>query len=217
MRRTIYKGTRKLPDSRPNPSDPRPLSCLNSSEPVPDMTSNHTFLLNPSYSSTNLNDKQFTRLGPSLTNPRNNFGRRNDKLYFLLLLSTMFRQASSDPIFAHVSFARPFPPNGVDALINPFAVFRAWPFPQSLAPPSWHSPSPNLVPMLLPSHCMLATSPNTPCLGTITCVCSRLSQPRTPHGFPQVPVQITTLVRAPASPSLRNTLLVTRRGTPDAL
>ena len=101
MRRTIYKGTRKLSDSRPNPSNTRTLSCLNSSEPVPDITSNHTFLLNPSYSSTNLSDKQFARLGPSLTNPRNNFGRRNDQLYFLLLLSTMFRQESSDPIFAH--------------------------------------------------------------------------------------------------------------------
>ena len=107
----------------------------------------------------------------------------------------------------------PPPPSGVDALINPFANFPAWPFPQSLAPPSWHSPSPNLVPMLLPSHGILATSPNTPCLGTVTCACSRLSQPRTPHGFPQVPVEAATLVRAPALPSLRNTLLVTRRGT----
>ena len=99
MRRTIYKGTRKLPDSRPNPSDPRTLSCLNSGEPVPNMTSNDTFLLNPSYSSTNLSAKQIARLGPSLTNPMNNFRRRNDQLYFLSLLSTMFRQASSDPIF----------------------------------------------------------------------------------------------------------------------
>ena len=111
----------------------------------------------------------------------------------------------------------PPPPSGVDALINPFVVIPAWPFPQSLAPPSLHSPSPNSVPMLLSSHGILATSPNTPCLGTVTCACSRLSQPRTPHGFPQVSVQAATLVRAPASPSLRNTLLVTRRGTPDAL
>ena len=127
MRRTIYKGTRKLPDSRPNPFDPRTLSCVNSSEPVPDMTSNHTFLLNPSYSSTNLSDQQFARLGPSLTHPRNNFGQRNDKLYFLLLLSTMFQQASTDSNFAHVSFTRPSPPSGVmpSSTLSPF--FRLGP------------------------------------------------------------------------------------------
>ena len=33
---------------------------------------------------------------------------------------------------------------------------------------------------------MFVTSPNTPCLGTVICACSRLSQPRTPYGFPQV-------------------------------
>ena len=188
MRRTIYKGTRKLPDSRPNPSDPRTLSCLNSREPVPDMTSNHTFLLNPSYSSTNLNDKHIARLGPSLTNPKNNSGRRNDKLYFRYYYAQHFDKHLVIPISLMFRSRDPPPLSGVDALINPFAVFPAWPFPQSLAPPSSHSPSPNLVLMLLPSHGILATSPNTPCLRTVTCTCSRLSQPCTPHGFLQVPI-----------------------------
>ena len=81
----------------------------------------------------------------------------------MIQISLMFR--SRDPP----------PQSGVDALINLFVVFPAWPFPQSLAPPSLHSPSPNLVPMLLPSHGILATSPNTTCLGIVTCACSRLS------------------------------------------
>ena len=204
---------RKLPDSRPIPSDPRTLSCLNSSEHVLDMTSNHTFLLIPSSSSTNLNDKHIARLpaqGTTLDEEMMSYiscyhqAQLFDK-QLVIQFSLMFR--SRDPP----------PPSEVDALINPFAVFPAWPFPQSLAPPSSHSPSPNLVPMLLPSHGNLATSPNTPCLRTVTCACSRLSQPRTPHDFPQVPVQAATLVCAPASPSLRNTLSVTRRGTPDVL
>ena len=217
MRRIIYKGTCKLLNSRPNSSDPRMLSCLNSSEPILYITSNHTFLLNPSYSSTNLSDKHIARLGPSLTNPRNNSGQRNDKLYFCYYYTQYFYKHLMIPILLMFCFRDPPLPSGVEALINPFAVFPAWPFPQSFAPPFLHSLSLNLVPILFCSHGIPATSPNTPCLGTITCACSRLSQPRTPHGFPQVPVQAATLVRAPASPSLRNTLSITRHGTPDAL
>ena len=99
MRRTIYEGTGKLLDSCPNSSDPRTLSYLNLSESVPNMTSNYTFLLNPSYPSTNLNDKHYTdRLGLRLTNPRNNFGRRNDNQVELMPSSTFlpfFRLALS--------------------------------------------------------------------------------------------------------------------------
>ena len=167
MRRTIYEGTRKLSDiSRSNPSDPRTPSCLNSSEPIPDMTSNQTFLLNPSYSSTNLSDKHIARRRPSLTNPMNNYGRRNDKLYFRYYQAQHINKHLVIPILLMFCSQDPLPPSGVDALINPFAVFLTWSFHQSLAAPSLHFPSPNFVPMLLPSHGILATSPNIPCLGS---------------------------------------------------
>ena len=144
------------------------------------MTSNHTFLLNPFYSSTNLNDKHIARLGPSLTNPRNNFGQRNDMLYFCYYYTQHIEKQLVIQFLLMFCSQGPPSPSGVDALINPFAVFLPWPFPQSLAPPSLHSPSSNLVPMLFPSHGILTTSPNTPCLGTATCPCSRLSKHCTP-------------------------------------
>ena len=96
MRRTIYKST--LSESRPNPFDPRTLSCLNSSESVPDMTSNYIFLLKPSYSSTNLSDKHIVRLGPNLTYPRNNLVEEMISFIFVIIKYNLFDKHLMIPI-----------------------------------------------------------------------------------------------------------------------